>query len=251
MQIRSGAAIALAFAFMTTVTGFLHAEGPGYALLAPNGAPVRWVPERSGSDIELTFSIIDRATEIAGAVNCASMTGPGEMLARSQLSDEDLRGALREAFAAWRSVNTPKFREATAEETADIVIGAQGDPSGIAFANLIFAKDDSVRISGVERIASAQICLNPLRVWKRGEGGSAERVDLVYTLTHEIGHVLGLDHPGARGHLMSFRYPSEQQKPTAGDIAGIVALYGAELPHPAQYVAGHIRSFGQMSNAAH
>ena len=47
---------------------------------------------------------------------------------------------------------------------------------------------------------------------------------LVYT---KIRHAIGLDHPSLRGELMDFRYLEQLRTPGAGDIRGVVALYGA------------------------
>ena len=45
-------------------------------------------------------------------------------------------------------------------------------------------------------------------------------------LAHEIGHVIGLDHPGPTGALMGYRDQGDVDRLMAGDIAGSVALYG-------------------------
>jgi hypothetical protein len=45
-------------------------------------------------------------------------------------------------------------------------------------------------------------------------------------LAHEIGHTIGLDHPGATGALMGYRNQGNIDWLMPGDIAGAVALYG-------------------------
>jgi hypothetical protein len=51
--------------------------------------------------------------------------------------------------------------------------------------------------------------------------------DLRYTLTHEIGHAIGLDHPGTTSQVMSYRYEERFATLQPGDIRGAAALYGA------------------------
>jgi hypothetical protein len=50
--------------------------------------------------------------------------------------------------------------------------------------------------------------------------------DLRYTIAHEIGHAIGLDHPAAGGQIMGYRYEEQFRDLQPGDIAGAVLLYG-------------------------
>ena len=59
-------------------------------------------------------------------------------------------------------------------------------------------------------------------------GGSLAVYDLRYTITHEIGRAIGLDHPVPAGQLMPFRYQEEFRALQAGDIEGAVQLYGSK-----------------------
>jgi hypothetical protein len=75
-------------------------------------------------------------------------------------------------------------------------------------------------------LSRAVICLNPVAPWKVGFDGDLDVYDLRYTFTHEIGHAIGLDHPGVPDTLMDFRYREAFRVPQLGDIAGADALYG-------------------------
>lgn len=62
------------------------------------------------------------------------------------------------------------------------------------------------------------------------ESGRLSHYDLRYALAHEIGHTIGLDHPGPSGQLMSFRYEERFHGLQPGNVAGLAALYGRRPP---------------------
>ena len=66
--------------------------------------------------------------------------------------------------------------------------------------------------------------------WKVGFDGDLRSYDMRYTIAHEIGHTIGLDHPGGAGQIMGYRYEETFRSLQAGDIAGAVLLYGKPQP---------------------
>jgi predicted Zn-dependent protease len=126
------------------------------------------------------------------------------------------------AFASWSAVANIVFQPSDSA-IADILIGAEADPFGRAFTNVAHA---ALSEGGTASIARSVICLNPAQKWKVGFDGDLDVYDLRYALEHEIGHAIGLDHPGVTGVLMDFRYREKFSGPQAGDIAGALALYG-------------------------
>jgi hypothetical protein len=71
--------------------------------------------------------------------------------------------------------------------------------------------------------------MNPEQAWKVGFDGDLEVYDIRYTLMHEIGHAIGLDHPGVPGELMDFRYLETFSSLQPGDRAGAASLYGLRI----------------------
>lgn len=198
--------------------------------LVLEGSAVRWRGEMPRAGARVSFAFASRATVTPGARNCAEVTTVSRLLDTSGLEMRALREAFVTAAARWTRVADIEFYEASDESSADIIVGAQTRPLGRAFANVSLR---GTAVGGVRDIARSVICLNPEHRWKIGFDGNLEVYDLVHTFTHEIGHAIGLDHPATSGFLMSPRYDEKIHDLTAGDVAGVVALYGPRRAHAA------------------
>lgn len=203
----------------------------GYRPLHIGGVGVRWprvaaTPAgtgASGGRTVLSYALAEDEIEFAGAINCSRIKAPRRIAAALGPGVHGMETLVAEAFARWQRVADIVFVRAAPGTSADIVIGEQSEPTGVAFTNVMLG---SGWTDGRRHIARSQICLNPERRWKIGFDGDLTSYDLLYALTHEIGHAIGLDHPSPRGHLMSFRYDERVAELSAGDVQGAVALYG-------------------------
>lgn len=127
------------------------------------------------------------------------------------------------AFRVWERAAGLSFHKVDDARDADIVLGAQGQPRGRAFANVAYAPESQ---EGVRAIEQSLVCLNPDHKWKVGFNGDKNVYDIRYTLIHEIGHAIGLDHPGPSGQVMAFRYTEAFADLQPGDLRGVQLLYG-------------------------
>lgn len=194
----------------------------GFRLLDLENQSVRWQTPTFGAGAVVTYAFAAGPVTTAGARNCTRMVAPEAAYARSHVSDAAFRNEVAAAFRMWEGVADITFRETSDTETAGILIGAQADPVGRAFTNVSLKGE----AEGRKVIARSLICLNPNQPWKVGFDGRLDTYDLRYTIAHEIGHAIGLDHPSAAGQLMSYRYDEKQTGLQAGDIQGAVLLYG-------------------------
>jgi matrixin len=217
-----------------------------HRLLVLEGSWVKWGQSKLGSGATVTYAFATAPKTSPGARNCASLLPFDELARKTGLPDRQVESETRAAFAAWADVAGLSFAETKDAASADIVIGTQGNPVGRAFTNVeleagpvaeapaaergftFSAEPPSPRAKpeGLRRISKALICLNPQAKWKIGFDGDLDVYDLRYTLTHEIGHAIGLDHPGVAGALMDFRYDEKQKSLTKGDIGAAQRLYG-------------------------
>ena len=198
-----------------------------YLHLRLGGQEVRWKRTAVHGDTVLSYRIADTSQTFQGAVNCSSIAPLTELSERSQITIANFRRELRAAFEMWRRVARIDFIEVSEAAPADIVIGAQGEPQDRAFAQVFHDATDGAII---KPITSALICLNPTIPWKIGYDGNLTIYDLRFTLAHEIGHAIGLDHPGGSGQLMGYRYDERVHDLRPGDIRGVVLLYGLRRP---------------------
>jgi hypothetical protein len=193
-----------------------------YRLLFLGGGPVKWGSPERGSGSIVKYAVVDAPRSVSGARNCGAIVPVGGLLTRSGISRSRFDMELSHAFQGWSEAANISFAPASPSE-ADILIGAQANPVGRAFTNIESNPPDG---SEIGTIVSSTICLNPDQRWKVGFDRNLEVYDLRYTLMHEIGHAIGLDHPGTPEALMDFRYLEAFSALQAGDRAGAAALYG-------------------------
>lgn len=215
-------------------------------LLVLDGSWVKWGAPKWAAGASVTFAFAASAVTSPSARNCASLLPFGELAKRTALPEQRLHDEAEAAFAAWAKVSGLTFVETHEADRADIVIGVQGNPVGRAFTNVELDSGPIAKAVAAERgltgvaeprslqgqpqgirsIRKALICLNPLQKWKIGFDGNLNVYDVRYTLMHEIGHAIGLDHPGATGALMGFRYDEKQNGPVKSDSEAAQRLYG-------------------------
>lgn len=199
------------------------ASAQPYRLLVIDGQRLKWGTPELGSGAEVSYGFATEAASFPDAINCRSMA-PISLLETAWAHDAELLAEIAaEAFAMWSVVADIRFRPAAQGEVPDILIGAQGVPHRIAFANVWF--DDAAADRGSAPLTRATICFNPQIAWSLDAplGGP----DFPTVLAHEIGHAIGLDHPGPTGALMGFQNQGDIDTLMAGDAAGAIALYGA------------------------
>lgn len=216
-------------------------------LLVLEGSWVKWGAPKWGTGATVTYGFAVAQVELPSARNCATLLPLDGLERRMGLPDNRLRAEATGAFAAWSRAANLTFVETPDPAQADILIGVQGKPVGRAFTNVELESGALAEAPAAERglvataeppsrpaaahsirsIRQAVICLNPSAKWKIGFDGNLDIYDLRYTLMHEIGHAIGLDHPGAAGALMGFRYDEKLKGPTVSDSEAAQKLYGS------------------------
>jgi hypothetical protein len=197
---------------------------PSFKQLRLDGNFVRWPRADASSSLLLTYKVIDGFQTFDGARNCKRMTGIEAIAEKAHVTHAVFDAELRAALAMWEAAADIRFREAEADEEPNISIGAQAEPEGWAFADVFYNRASP---DAVKPISRSLVCLNPTKAWKVGFDGDLRVYDLRYTLAHEIGHAIGLDHPNAAGQIMGYRYEESFRDLQPGDLSGAVALYGA------------------------
>ena len=195
-----------------------------FRIIELKGSKVKWGSQEMGAGTSVTYAFATQPVSFAEARNCRAM-GPMDVLLGRSGIDEDLYEAeAAKAFEAWSAVADIEFLRVADTEAADILIGVQTSPVGRAFTNVSYTRGVADAISPLEK---SLVCLNPEQPWKVGFDGDLKVYDLRYTLVHEIGHAIGLDHPGTNNAVMSYRYEERFATLQPGDIRGAVALYGS------------------------
>ncbi|WP_091645612.1 matrixin family metalloprotease [Aquisalimonas asiatica] len=199
-----------------------HDDEGGYRLLQLDGYKVKWGEQHLGAGATVSYALADEALRFDNARNCRDLESM-KALSAGDLSMETLEHETAAAFRVWERAAGLSFHRVSDVREADIIVGAQGRPRGRAFANVAYGGEAE---AGVRPIEQALVCLNPEQEWKVGFDGDKDVYDIRYTLIHEIGHAIGLDHPGPSGQVMGFRYTEAFDALQPGDLRGVQRLYG-------------------------
>jgi predicted Zn-dependent protease len=194
-----------------------------FRLLNFGGHYVKWGSHGLGSGATVRYAFVTEAMRFNNARNCANVVPIDALTTRSSIPLAAMQEETAAAFRTWEEVADIEFIPTDDPSEADILIGAQAFPVGRAFANVVYRSPSE---NGVKLLERAVICLNPTHRWKIGFDGDTEVYDLRYTLVHEIGHAIGLDHPNPSGQVMSFRYNELHTDLQPGDLRGVAVLYG-------------------------
>ncbi len=193
-----------------------------FRLLAFGGQTVKWGKAGPGHGARVTYALATDIMRFPHARNCDEIGSITSLLAGSGISFVEFERELVAAFAMWEAAANITFVKTDDTTTAGILIGAQHVPKDRAFANVTH-RESQGPMAEIER---ALICLNPAVRWKLQFDGNFDVYDLRYTLAHEIGHAIGLDHPPQARVLMSYKYGEQFRELQRGDLAGAAALYG-------------------------
>jgi hypothetical protein len=198
-------------------------EADVFKVLKLEGHQVRWTLPVDGGPRVVTYRLVTETLAFPAAHNCRGLTPLEGLAAASQLPMERVKEEAAAAFAMWETAANVVFKEAAEGSPADILIGAQTEPDGWAFADVFY---DTSSPETIKPISKALVCLNPAKHWKIGFNGDLKTYDLRYTLAHEIGHAIGLDHPAGSNAIMGYRYEERFRALQPGDVHGAALLYG-------------------------
>jgi hypothetical protein len=177
-------------------------------------------------------------------------------------ADADVMAALERSIAAWEAVSGLEFRIESSDRQNVSPSGTAGDGVNLVtiaptqenlqlFASDPFGESAKTRVFYNRRgtITEADIVLNPLQQFSTD--GTYGTFDLETTLSHEIGHLIGLKHSPISGSIMAEHIPRNgdvyfgPRLPIEGDVAAVRDLYGIDSDICCGVVMGRLTASGK------
>jgi hypothetical protein len=162
-------------------------------------------------------------------------------------NDSEVAEALTRSFQAWEDASDVSFQWTFTDQNNVSAAGVAGDGVSLitiaptAENAMVFGKEVDTEAARTRVfygakgfITEADIVLNPYQLFSTD--GTFGTFDLQATLTHELGHLLGLRHSGVMGSTMSSSFSKNglfgmpdlaMRKLDESDVSGIRELYGA------------------------
>ncbi len=149
--------------------------------------------------------------------------------------NETQKAQTKDAFAQWAAVANLTFVETPFLQTnTNILIGLQSNSDSDGPLGII-GLVNQFNINGVDPnlMETTAPIFEGESYWLRMDPAETDPVAFATTLTHEIGHILGLDHITSAPSIMDPFYggPNSRNTLQAVDITAVTALYG-ELTTP-------------------
>src|SRR5688572_28637610 len=188
-------------------------------------------------------------------------------------SGSDVTGAVRRSLEAWSRIANVEFVQVSSDKLNVSPSGPAGDGVSLitvaqSAENVLLFAPDPANAAATTRIfygrrgeiSEADIVLNPYQQFSTD--GTFGTFDLESTLTHEIGHLLGLGHSTVLGATMSANYGRNglfglqnftSRTLSIADIAAARAIYGnanSEASDCCGSVSGHVAVTGRTLKGA-
>lgn len=189
----------------------------------PNPRFIKW-GSKLGVGAHIRWAYVREPESDPRRRNCRSLVPLTELLKLSRISDAEFHAELVAATRYWSDIADITFEHVEDVSRADVLIGAQAEPLAYAFADVRARRSPH---GDADEIEQAAICFNPKKIWRLRDG-DASVFSLRRTLSHELGHAIGLDHlEWARPEgVMSLQFIRDIILPNSDERLAALRLYG-------------------------